>query len=50
VRDQVVLDLAAGQNTPEMVSAWISTDTEMAAIAAGAPPHLRVLGEASSTR
>jgi hypothetical protein len=45
VRDQVVLDPATGQKTPEMVSAWIPTDKEMAAIADGAPIHLRVLGE-----
>lgn len=44
VRDQRIVDASNGQEAPEMISARLPTDKEIAAIAAGAPIYLAVLG------
>ena len=44
VRDELVHDTVNGPGTPSMVTAWEPTPDEIAKINAGAPIHLRVLG------
>ncbi len=44
VRDELVNCNVGGEGTPSMVTAWFPTPQEIAAIVAGAPIHLRVLG------
>lgn len=46
LRDEVVVDTSCNQQVPSMVTAWIPTPEEIAAIVAGAPVHLRILGTA----
>lgn len=44
LRDIVIDDTVTGPNTPAMETAWLPTPDEIAAIAAGAPIILRVVG------
>lgn len=44
LRDVVVNDTVNGPETPAMETAWIPDPAEIAAIAAGAPIILRILG------
>lgn len=44
VRDIIVNDTVNGPETPAMETAWLPTPDEIAAIAAGAPIILRILG------
>lgn len=44
LRDELIHCSVNGQNTPAMITAWFPTPEEIAAIAAGAPVHLRILG------
>jgi hypothetical protein len=44
VRDELVNDSVTGPNTPVMVTAWMPTPDELAALNAGAPVHLRIVG------
>ncbi|MBX5253380.1 hypothetical protein HJC03_23710 [Rhizobium sp. NLR4b] len=44
VRDIVVDDVVNGPETPAMQTAWLPTPDEIAAIAAGAPIILQILG------
>jgi len=44
IRDEVMNDSVTGPNTPVMVTAWFPTPDELAAINAGAPVHLRIVG------
>ncbi|WP_434712927.1 hypothetical protein NMA58_08095 [Rhizobium sp. YTUHZ045] len=44
VRDIVVNDTVNGPETPAMQTAWLPTPDEIAAIAAGAPIILQILG------
>ncbi len=44
LRDIVINDSVTGPNTPAMETAWLPTPDEIAAIAAGAPIILRVVG------
>lgn len=46
VRDEPVNDTVNGPATPSMVTAWEPTPAEIAAIAAGAPIYVRILGTA----
>lgn len=46
LRDILVEDTVNGPGTPAMETAWLPTPAEIAAIAAGAPIILRVLGTA----
>ena len=44
LRDEPVHCSVNGPATPSMVTAWFPTPDEVAAIVAGAPVHVRVLG------
>lgn len=44
LRDVIVADTVNGPRTPAMETAWIPTPSEIAAIVAGAPIILRILG------
>ena len=44
VRDEQVIDAATSRNENSMVSAWLPTSDEIAALNAGASVHLRVIG------
>lgn len=44
LRDELINDSVTGPNTPAMVTAWFPTPDELAAINAGAPIHLTVVG------
>ena len=44
LRDDLIHCSVNGSNIPSMTSAWYPTPEEIAAIAAGAPVHLRILG------
>lgn len=44
LRDIVIDDTVTGPNTPAMETAWLPTPDEIAAIVAGAPIILRVVG------
>lgn len=46
VRDEMVACTVNGDGTPSMVTAWHPTPAEIAAIVAGAPVHVRILGTA----
>lgn len=46
LRDEFINDTVTGPNTPCMVTAWFPTPDELAALNAGAPIHLRVVGTA----
>jgi hypothetical protein len=44
LRDEVVNCPVNGPETPAMVTAWFPTPKELAALNAGAPVHVRILG------
>lgn len=44
IRDELVDTAVTGPSTPMMVTAWMPTPDELAALNAGAPIHLKVLG------
>jgi hypothetical protein len=44
LRDEVINDSVTGPGTPAMVTAWFPTPDELAAINAGAPIHLTIVG------
>ena len=44
LRDETINDSVTGPGTPCMVTAWMPTPDELAALNAGAPIHLRVIG------
>lgn len=44
IRDEVTNCSVNGPNTPAMITAWLPTPAELAAINAGAPIHVRILG------
>lgn len=44
LRDVLLNDTVNGPDTPAMVTAWIPTPDELAALNAGAPIHLTILG------
>lgn len=46
IRDERMNDTVTGPDTPVMVTAWMPTPDELAAINAGAPIHLRIVGTA----
>lgn len=46
VRDEIINDTVTGPGTPVMVTAWFPTPDELAAINAGAPVHLSIVGTA----
>jgi hypothetical protein len=46
LRDEIVVDAVNGPQTPSMVTAWLPTPDELAALNAGAAIHLRILGTA----
>lgn len=46
IRDEPINCTVGGQGTPSMVTAWFPTPKELAALNAGAPVHLRILGNA----
>jgi hypothetical protein len=46
LRDEVINDNVTGPGTPCMVTAWMPTPDELAALNAGAPIHLRIVGNA----
>lgn len=46
IRDELVNSTVTGPDTPAMVTAWFPTPDELAAINAGAPIHLRIVGTA----
>jgi hypothetical protein len=45
VRDEFQNDTVTGPNTPVMVTAWFPTPDELVALNAGAPVHLRIVGQ-----
>lgn len=45
IRDELINCSVNGPNTPAMVTAWFPTPEEIAAIQAGAPIHVRILGK-----
>jgi hypothetical protein len=44
LRDEIVDCKVNGAGTPSMVTAWHPTPKELAALNAGAPVHVRILG------
>lgn len=44
IRDELLNDSVTGPGTPAMVTAWLPTPDELAALNAGAPIHLTILG------
>jgi len=46
VRDELTNCTVNGPSTPEMVTAWEPTPAELAALAAGALVHVRIIGTA----
>lgn len=46
VRDEMIECPVGGPGTPSMTTAWLPTAEEIAAIVAGAPIHLQILGTA----
>lgn len=46
VRDEVMNDSVTGPDTPVMITAWFPSPDELAALNAGAPIHLRIVGTA----
>lgn len=44
IRDEVIDCPINGPGTPAMVTAWFPTPDELAALIAGAPIHVRILG------
>lgn len=44
IRDEVLNDSVTGPNTPAMTTAWFPTPDELAALNAGAPIHLTLIG------
>lgn len=44
LRDELIHCSVNGTNTPAMITAWFPTPEELAALNAGAPVHLRILG------
>jgi len=44
LRDELIHCSVNGINTPAMITAWFPTPEELAALNAGAPVHLRILG------
>jgi hypothetical protein len=46
VRDELINSKVTGENTPCMVTAWHPTPKELAALNAGAPVHVHIVGTA----
>ena len=46
IRDEVLDCTVNGPSTPAMVTAWVPTPEELAALSAGAAVHVRILGSA----
>ena len=46
LRDELINCKVNGDGTPSMVTAWFPTPDELAALNAGAPVHVRILGTA----
>lgn len=46
LRDEMISCKVNGPETPAMVTAWLPTPKELAALNAGAPVHVRILGTA----
>ena len=46
VRDETINSSVTGQDTPCMVTAWFPSPDELAALNAGAPIHLSIVGTA----
>lgn len=46
VRDEMIECTVGGEGTPSMVTAWLPTTDELERLNAGAPIHLRLLGQA----
>ena len=46
LRDELISCTVGGDGTPAMVTVWFPTPDELERLNAGAPVHLRVLGEA----
>lgn len=44
LRDEVINCMVGGEGTPSMVTAWLPTPKELAALNAGAPVHVRIIG------
>ncbi|WP_264045561.1 hypothetical protein [Methylobacterium flocculans] len=44
IRDEVITCSVGGPETPAMTTAWLPTPDELAALQAGAPIHVRILG------
>ncbi len=44
IRDELINCAVNGPATPAMVTAWLPTPEEVAAIVSGAPVHVRILG------
>lgn len=44
IRDEIINCSVNGPNTPSMVTAWLPTPAELAALNAGAAIHVRILG------
>lgn len=45
LRDETINCTVSGEDTPSMVSAWLPTPAELAALNAGAAVHVRIVGE-----
>lgn len=46
LRDETVHCSVGGEGTPAMVTAWLPTPAELAALNAGAAVHVRIIGAA----
>lgn len=45
IRDEQINCSVNGPNTPAMITAWLPTPAELAALNAGAAVHVRILGK-----
>lgn len=46
LRDETINCAVGGEGTPSMVTAWLPTPAELAALNAGAAIHVRIIGTA----
>jgi len=46
LRDELINESVNGEGTPSMVTAWLPTPKELAALNAGAAIHVRLIGTA----
>lgn len=46
IRDELIIEALTGEGTPAMVTSWLPTPFELAALNAGAAVHVTLIGRA----